>query len=209
MPPTPILTKSRWGLPLIALAAGWLGSQLPAIAFSGEARAATPVALAPLSRLVIEADIRRQIALYGMYVDGDGAGGRKRDLRTLADTLMTPDVVSEIHPANGSTPLILNGRDVVASSPPEVDAERAKRIAGRHYLLTTVFDALTPSTAVTRTNAVYFDATKNLVGPKCKAVAEGDCGGTPVKTIMWVYEMTWRKTPQGWQIAKNILRDDN
>lgn len=110
---------------------------------------------------------------------------------------MTADVVSEIHPANGSKPIIHNGRDVVAQSPAEVDPERVKRIAGRHYLINTVFDTVTSTTALTQTNAVYFDATKNQIGPKCRAEKDGDCGGTPVRTVMWVYEMTW-KTPQGW-----------
>ncbi len=203
----PINSLSRWSLPFIAVAAGWLGGRLPAFNTPAEARAEASVT--PLARLIIEDDIRRQIALYGMYVDGDGSGGRSRDVRTLAYTLMTPDVVSEIHPANGEPPFTLNGREIVAKAPTEVDPERAKRIAGRHYLLNTVFDSVTPTTAATRTTAVYFDATKNLVGAKCRPKTEGDCGGTPVRTVMWVYEMQWRRAPDGWQISKNILRDDN
>jgi len=164
--------------------------------------------LSPLDRLIIQDEIRQRIALYGLYTDGDGPGGRLRDVRALAYTLMTPDVVSEIHPANAPM-FTLKGREIVAKTPPEVDTDRARRIAGRHYLLTTAFDRVTATEAITRTPAVYFDATKNPSGPGCKPVKEGDCGGTPVKTIMWVYEMHWRKTAEGWQIARNILRDDN
>ena len=201
---------SRCGLPLVALGAGWLGGQAPWLELARPARAATPLAsLAPLDRLLIEDDIRQRIALYGLYVDGDGTGGRPRNLRLLADTLMTPDVVSEVYSATGAPPMVLSGREIVAQSRPGPDPEAAKRIAGRHYLVNTVFDSVTATTAATRTTAVYFDATKNLVGSKCASAGDGACGGMPVKTYMWVYEISWRKTPDGWQIARNILRNDN
>ncbi len=166
-------------------------------------------AVTPLDRLLIEDDIRQRIGLYGLYSDGDGAGGRPRDLRALADTLMTPDVVSEIHRAGGGAPVLLKGREIVANSRPEIDPERAHLIAGRHYLLTTVFDQITPTSAVTRTPAVYFDATRNLVGAGCATAGFDACAGRPIRTVMWVYEMHWRKTADGWQIERNILRDDN
>jgi hypothetical protein len=207
MPDAAIRKAWQWSLPVVAVAAGWLGGRFSASDITPRAEAAA--AVAPLTRLLIEDEIRQKIVLYGLYADGDGAGGRPRDLVKLARTLMTPDVVSEIHPANGGAAIIFNGRDVIAKAPPEVDPDRARRIAGRHYLINTVFDAVTPTTAETRTTAVYFDATRNPVGPKCHVVTDGECGGTPVKTIMWVYQMQWRKTSDGWQIARNTLRDDN
>ena len=183
---------------------------LAALSISLAAGAASrTAALAPLDRLLIEDDIRQRIGLYALYADGDGAGGRPRDLRTMADTLLTPDVVSEIHRANGGAPIILKGREIVAASRPEIDPGRAHLIAGRHYLLTTVFDEITPTTAVTRTPAVYFDATRNLVGADCATAGYDACGGRPIRTVMWIYEMHWRKTADGWQIERNILRDDN
>lgn len=163
----------------------------------------------PLERLLIEDEIRQKITLYGLYADGDGAGGKPRDLRTLADTLLTPDVISEIHRATGGAPTILKGREVVANSRPEIDSDRARMIAGRHYVLNTVFDEITATHAVTRTPAVYFDATRNVVGADCAAAGYDGCGGRPIRTVMWVYEMHWRKTPDGWQIERNVLRDDN
>lgn len=200
------VARGRWVLPTVALIAGVTGT---AAWMSGSAADARITAkMTPLERLLIQDDIRQRIGLYGLYTDGDGPGGRPRDLHALAYTLMTPDVVSEIHPANAPS-FLLTGREVVAKTPREIDPDRAHRIAGRHYLLSTVFDRVTPTEVITRTPAVYFDATKNPVGPTCKPAKDGDCGGTPVKTIMWIYEMHWRKTAEGWQIARNILRDDN
>ena len=161
-----------------------------------------------LERLLIVEEIRQRIALYGLYTDGDGPGGRQRDLHSLAFTLMTPDVVSEIHRASGGPTIILKGRDIVANSRPEIEGDRAKLIAGRHYLLSTAFDSVTATTAITRTPAVYFDATKNVVGTDCAAAGFDACGGRPMRTVMWIYEMHWRKTAEGWQIERNILRDD-
>ena len=202
-----IKNVQRLNMTVVAVAAGWLGGHLTSVGLASTAQAAAP--LASLTRLVIEDDIRQRVALYGMYVDGDGMDGRRRDLRALADTLMTPDVVSEVHPANGSTTIVLTGRDVVAKSRPELDPEHANRITGRHYLINTVFDSVTATAALIRTTAVYFDATKNLVGDTCAVAGPNACGGIPVKTYMWVYEMQWRKMPEGWQIYKNILRNDN
>lgn len=190
-----IVRALKWGAPLALLCAG----------------CAAPVVkgMPPLERLLIQDEIRQKLVLYGLYADGDGPGGSPRDLRKLADTLMTPDVVSEIYLVKGGPPLILEGREIVANTPPEVATERAKAIGGRHYLIGAVFDEVTPTTVRTRTPAVYFDATKNLIGTDCRKLGEDSCAQKPVKTVMWVYHMTWRRTQQGWQISKNVLRDDN
>jgi hypothetical protein len=177
---------------------------LPSAAIAQPAKALTP-----LERLLIQDDIRQRIILYALYADGDGPGGNPRNLRKLADTLMTADVVSEIHLVTGGKPHIFTGRELVAKTPPEVAPELAATVAGRHYMVGTVFDLVTPTLVKTRTPAVYFDATKNLHGPRCKTMGKDACGQKPVKTVMWVYEMTWVNTPAGWQISRNILRDDN
>ena len=206
-----LVTISRrprtWGWCATAVLIGWIGGSFSTAHFSTPAQAVPE--LAPLTRLLIEDNIRQQIALYGMYADGDGAGGNSRNYHQLAQTLLTPDVVSEIYPANGNRPLIFKGRDIIANAPTDIDPERTTRIAGRHYLVNTVFDTVTPTTADTRTTGVYFDATRNTIGGNCHAKVEGECGGTPIKIKMWVYQMHWRKTTQGWQISRNVLRDDN
>jgi hypothetical protein len=165
--------------------------------------------LTPLERLMIQDEIRQKLVLYALYADGDGPGGRPRNLRALADTLMTPDVVSEVHLVTGGEPAIFTGREIVARTPPEIPPELAATVGGRHYLFSPVFDEVTPSRVVTRTPAIYFDATKKLHGAECRTMGPDACGQKPLKTVMWIYEMSWRKTPQGWQIARNILRDDN
>jgi hypothetical protein len=200
-------TMLRWGLPVATFCAGLAVAQLPEWRVATPAHAATT--LSPVDKLIIKDDIRERIALYALLADGDGAGGRKRDLRTLAYTLMTPDVVSIIYTARGDPPIELKGRERVAQSPPEVDPEHASKIAGRHYVVETLFDEVTPTTAKTRTTAVYHDATRNTGGVDCKKVDEKTCGGVPVRTVLWVYHMDWRKTPEGWQIFRNTLRDDN
>ncbi len=198
----------NWSVPLAALCVGWLIGHQPDLSMSS-AVAANGKGMTPLERLLVQDEIRQNLVLYGLYADGDGTGGEPRNLRKLADTLMTVDVVSEIHTVRGGPPLILTGRERVASTPPEVDPEFARTIGGRHYLVETVFDEVTPTVVRTRTPAVYFDATKNLVGAACPKNGDDACRQKPVKTVMWVYHMTWSKTPQGWQISKNVLRDDN
>lgn len=202
------LNAVTWALPLAILGAG-LGFGGFASSLWGTASAQSGKSLTPLERLLIQDEIRQNIVLYGLLADGDGPGGRPRDLRRLADTMMTPDVVSEVHLPTGGKPMIFTGRELVANTPPEVPPELAATVGGRHYLIDTVFDEVTPTRVRTRTPAVYFDATKNVNGPKCRTMGEGACGQKPLKTVMWVYEMTWVKTPDGWQIARNILRDDN
>ena len=198
---------TKWAMPVAAVVLGLAIGSRTDLSFASPASAAP--GFGPIEKLLIETDIRNRIALYTFYADGDGIGGSPRDLRKLADTLMTSDVVSEIYPANGSGPIILKGRDIVAKSPPEVDPEKAARIAGRHYNVSTAFDLITPTTVQTRTASVYFDATRNRLGVGCSKAGEGACGQVPVKTVMWVYHMTWKKTPDGWQISRNVLRDDN
>lgn len=194
---------SQWIMTLAALGAVFT------VDLGGAAIAQPAAALTPLERLLIQDDIRQRIILYALYADGGGPGGEPRNLRKLADTLMTPDVVSEIHLATGGKPLIFTGRELVANTPPEIEPALAATVGGRHYMVGTVFDLVTPTLVKTRTPAVYFDATKNLHGAKCKTMGKDACGQKPVKTVMWVYEMTWVNTPDGWQISRNILRDDN
>ncbi|WP_439486876.1 hypothetical protein [Blastomonas fulva] len=207
MTDTVIRKTAKWIIPATALLGGMLLGQSGWL--EPAANAQTAESLTPLERLLIQDDIRQKIVLYGLYADGDGPGGRPRDLRTLAYTMMTPDVVSEIHLVTGGKPLIFTGRELVANTPPEIDPELAATVGGRHYLIDTVFDEVTPTRVRTRTPAVYFDATKNLHGAKCRTMGPDACGQKPVKTVMWVYEQTWVKTPDGWQIKRNILRDDN
>jgi hypothetical protein len=194
-----------WGAPVIALCTGLaLGHGVPWRPFS--AARADSTDLAPMQRLLAEDEIRNKIAAYGLYADGDGSGGHPRDLAAMAQTMMAPDVVTELYRATGGPPIVYKGRDFIARTPPE---NKVVGVAGRHYLVSTVFDDVSATAAHTRTAAAYFDASKNMIGADCKKAGEGACGGKPLRTVMWVYHMTWTKTPQGWMIARNVLRDDN
>jgi hypothetical protein len=204
MPSRHLRTISTWAVPVAALCAGLALGRASNLPLVGAAHAET--SFSPIQRLLAEDEIRNKLALYGLYADGSGAGGPPRDMQAMAQTLMAPDVVSEIHRADGAPPTIYKGRDFISRTPPET---RAPGVAGRHYLVSTVFDDVTATTAHTRTAAVYFDASKTLTGADCAKAGEGACGGKPLRTVMWVYQMTWTKTPQGWLIARNVLHDDN
>ncbi len=202
---------SSWCIPVVALCAGViLGQRVSDVPVLSPAHAASAKGgLTAMEKLLIKDEINDKITLYALYADGDGPGGNPRNLKKMAETIMTPDIVSEIYLSKGGEPKIMKGRDHITNTAPEVQSEFAKVVVGRHYLVSTVFDEITPTTVKTRTPAVYFDSSSNQVGPPCTKPEETVCGGKPIKTIMWVYHMTWTKTPDGWQISRNILRDDN
>jgi hypothetical protein len=201
MPGTKI---SRWSIALLAIVAAIYAGRVSVTGFAGSAKAAN--GMSPVDRLIAEDDIRQRLSLYALYADGDGVN--PMDTPALAEKLMTPDVVSKSYPANGGPPRILNGRAPVAGTNPRQMPPVDRPSAGRHYLVQTYFDEVTPTTAKTRSTALYFDVTRNLVGPDCKAAGPDACGGKVVSSALWVYHMTWKKTADGWQIVENLLYDD-
>ena len=171
--------------------------------------AAAEAKLSPIERLVAEDEIRQNLALYALLADGDGIKGK--DTRTLADELMTPDVVTEIYYPLGHGPVTTIGREAVAGPAPKPTAGpvAVESVVKRHYLVDTYFEDLTPTTAKTITTSVHFDLTPNLVGKDCATRGAGACGGLPARVIMWTYHMSWVKNAAGWQIIYNALHMDN
>ena len=187
-----------------ALAGAVLGlgdGRSPSLGSSSFAQAA--VSSAVLERLTAEDDIRQRLALYALYIDGDGV--HRKSIRALADTLMTPEAVTEIFPANGGPPQRFAGRDEIAAIP---QPRSSNAVAGRHYIVQTSFDKVTPNTAETRSIALHFEMSRNVVGPRCVPQTQ-QCGGRVIQGNMWTYHMTWRKTADGWQVAYNALYVDN
>lgn len=165
--------------------------------------------LSSVDALLAKEDIRNKLTLYTLLADGDGI--REKNTAQLAETMMTPDIVTEIYHADGSPPQHMIGRASVAGKPRDPAAPRSDPgpTVGRHYITGTYFEELTATTAKTISTAVHFDVTRNLVGKDCKKAGEGACGGLVRKATMWVYHMNWVKTPDGWQISYNGLRTDN
>jgi hypothetical protein len=175
-----------------------------ALALAGAPRlgAAAP-ALSPLQKLVIENDIRQQIILYGLLADGDGIS--HKDVRTLADKTLMPDVVTDIVLPNGQNiSHTITSEAVVASTPKPVD----RPAAGRHFMVSTYFDAVTPTTAKTRTTTLYIEAIKDT-GPGCETQGPDACGGRVTHAVTLVYHDSWKKTPDGWKKIKSTLYRDN
>jgi hypothetical protein len=190
----------------LAFCVGPTADRGAAVSFVGSAEAAG--AISPLDRLVAEDQIRQQIALYGFYADGDGVN--PKDLRKMADSLMTQDVVSELYRSGGGEPRRSVGRDAIAGKPPAADAPPppVSTVAGRHLLVGTYFDEVTPTTAKTRTITLHLDITKNMLGADCKKAGDDACGGRVIKAASWVYHISWIKTAAGWQISNTQLRLD-
>ena len=191
----------RFALGLIVAASVLAGGSL--VAVTGHSK---PVpGLSAVDKLVAEDEIRQKLVLYGLYADGDGE--QPKNIRALADKLLTPDAVSETFTTLGKPGFRTQGRDaLVAATPP---AEVNSPNAGRHYLIGTVFDEMTPTTAKTRSTAYYINATRNMVGADCKTAGPGACGGQVNRALMFVYHMDWVKNAQGWQIQHSVLRSDN
>ena len=184
---------------------------LAATSTSGIAQTATAgeAKLSPIDRLIAEDEIRQDLALYVLLADGDGIKGK--DTRTLADTMMAPDVVTEIYYPLARAPVRTIGREAVAGPAPvpAVVPAAIDPTVKRHYLVDTYFEDLTANTARTITTAVHFNLTRNLVGKDCGAQGPGACGGLPARIIMWTYHMNWVKNAAGWQVSYNGLHMDN
>jgi hypothetical protein len=175
---------------------------------SGAAFAAPPRpvrGMSALDRLVAEDEIRQKVALFALYADGDGE--KPKDVRALADQLLTPDVVVEVISGLGVSQSRTVGRDaVVAATAPALPNQPT---AGRHFVVATYFDDITPSTAHTRTTALYVNVTRNMVGADCQKAGLDACGGRVVRSVLLVYHDTWVKGDAGWQKSHSVLRLDN
>lgn len=179
--------------------------------WTGTAAAATDGSagkLSPIDRLIAKEDIRQQIALYALLADGDGV--KPKDPRTLADKMMTADVVTEIYRPGEPTPIRMIGRDAVAGPPrdPAAPPVVAPSVS-RHYLVETYFEDLTATTAKTITTAVHFEVERSQPGKKCTLFGKDACPVKAQRTTMWTYQMKWVKTSEGWQMAYNGLYFDN
>ena len=123
-----------------------------------------------------------------------------RDAEAYA-ALFTPDGVFEVY-AGGGEPVIRNeGREAIRAWARAIHAgddpglrRRAEGEQSRHHQSGTVFDELGPDAARTRTMLLS------------TAQAPGDAVPRPSTT--GVYRDEWRRTPEGWRLARRTLRMD-
>ena len=153
------------------------------------------VVMSRLSTLVEKEAIREQLAQYELLSDGDG---ETRDGRAWVDRLFTPDAVFEAYSPDGTLGTRWVGAAEIFRNSQAHSIDPKAPIAHRHYMLGTVFDVLTPTTAETRSTSIILGATKGADGK--------DPVGT--MTMLLVYHDTWRKSGGVWRKSHSVLRRD-
>jgi hypothetical protein len=186
---------------MLALVGFFAVATVAAIGRNGHASEA---ALSPIDRLVAEDAIRQQIALYELLADGDGE--QPKDIAALADRIMAPAIVNDVYYSNGDLKAHSVGRDPVKATRA---APSASPVAVKHFLVSTYFDEITPTTAKTRTTAMRVHVTKNLLGADCQKAGEDACGGRVTHLVLFIYHDSWTKTPDGWEKTQSRLRGDD
>ena len=181
---------------------GLVIGMIAALAAVSPVQAGTP--LSPIEKMLIENDIGQKIALYELLADGDAE--KPADIQALADQTLAPDVITDVYMADGRRVSHTTTRaEVVAATVPKA---RDRPVGGRHFLLSSYFDEVTPSSAKVRTSSLYLEVTKNP-GPGCEKLGPDGCGGKVTHAVTFVYHDIWTKTPQGWFKTQTSLRRDN
>jgi hypothetical protein len=147
--------------------------------------------------------IREALAQYSMLLDGDGI---KREGRAWADKLFTPDAVFVSHYPDGTEQMRLEGREAIFNmfGRPNTSAT-PPTTAARHFLVNTVFDELTPTTAKTRTSALIQVSKRDQDGAK----KEGRLNASQsVISAILVYHDAWVLDAGEWKKKLSILRRD-
>jgi hypothetical protein len=132
----------------------------------------------------------------------------KKDLRGLADKTFTKDDVYENFSWDGKPGNHVAGRDAFYDWTSKLSLPADDPIAHRHFVLTSYFDELTPTTAKTRTTSFVLKVTRNMLGADCKKAGEEACGGRLTSAQTFTYHNSWTKTAAGWQMSHIVLRGD-
>ncbi len=143
--------------------------------------------------------IREALANYSMLLDGDGVA---RDARTWADKLFTPDAVFISHYPDGTEQIRIEGREAIYKT---FGRPGSPEVAGRHFMVNTVFDELSPTTAKTRTSALIQVSKRDQDCARKKGILNG---GAPVISAILVYHDTWVRDGGEWKKKLSILRRD-
>jgi hypothetical protein len=143
--------------------------------------------------------IRDALSHYSMLLDGDGV---VRDARKWADNLFTSDAVFILNYPDGAQQLRLEGREAIFNrfGPPGSPA-----VAGRHFMVNTVFDEVTPTSAKTRTSALIQVSQRDQECAKKEGALNG---GKPILSAIIVYHDTWVVDGGEWKKKLSILHRD-
>ena len=143
--------------------------------------------------------IREALAQYSMLLDGDGINP---DARKWADKLFTPDAVFVSHYPDGAEQIRIEGREAIFKT---FGRPGSPEVAARHFMVNTVFDELTPTTAKTRTSALIQVSNRDQDCAKKKGILNG---GQPVLSAILVYHDSWVLDGGEWKKKLSILRRD-
>ena len=143
--------------------------------------------------------IREALAHYSMLLDGDGVG---RDPETWAKKLFTSDATFVLHYPDGSEQYRIEGREAIGKT---FGRPGSSKVATRHFMVNTVFDELTPTSAKTRTSALIQVSRRDQDCAKKEGVLNG---GQPLLSALIVYHDTWVHDAGEWKKKLSILRRD-
>lgn len=143
--------------------------------------------------------IREALAQYSMLLDGDGI---RPDARSWADKLFTNDAVFISYYPDGAQQIRLEGREAIHKT---FGRPGSPEVAARHFMVNTVFDELTATTAKTRTSALIQVSRRDQDCGKKKGILNG---GQPVLSAILVYHDTWVLDDGEWKKKLSILRRD-
>jgi len=131
--------------------------------------------------------IQEVIARYSYTYDG-------RDAEGFAQLFVDDGVFEVFVPGKTTASVRLQSRTEIREWAAHRLQERNGRWTSRHYQSGTLFDELTPDSALTRT----------MVLVTHQALAEA----APRPTLSGVYHDRWRKTPTGWRLAHRAAHVD-
>jgi hypothetical protein len=143
--------------------------------------------------------IREALGHYSMLLDGDGVG---RDPQTWANKLFTPDATFVLHYPDGAEQYRIEGREAIGKT---FGRAGSPKVATRHFMVNTVFDELTPTSAKTRTSALIQVSRRDQDCAKKDGALNG---GQPVLSALIVYHDTWVLDAGEWKKKLSILRRD-
>jgi hypothetical protein len=144
-------------------------------------------------------NIREALARYSMLLDGDGS---TRDPQEWANRLFTSDATFVLHYPDGTEQYRIEGRDAIGKT---FGRAGSSKVATRHFMVNTVFDELTATSAKTRTSALIQVSKRDQ---ECARKEGALNGGQPVISAIIVYHDSWVLEDGEWKKKLSVLRRD-
>lgn len=132
--------------------------------------------------------IQDVISAYSYYWDG-------QDPESFVNKVFTEDGLWQVQGMSASEPEVnLSSHQAILDFAVARLARRKGKFWSRHFQTNTVFDALSTTSARTRTMVLVSH--------------QGVTDETPVPVLSGVYHDLWVKTPDGWRLKHRLLRHD-